>query len=456
MSSASSNLVRRVYIDDTNPDITYRGRWSEIEGEFRENQEFGSVYKGSQHRLQSGDGLLTFQFKGTGSLAIFGTSAPINNSGVYDPSYTCTLDGEGVVPEKPLGLAVNLWPLCATNATFAGDHEFRLSARADEGTFYIDQITYTPDRDSPPEGPNTVGINQDDLAVKWLEGSWIGETGGMGTKEPGAKMSITFRGSSATFIGSIPKDKPLRNSTATYSLDGGPRVTFDVPGLNDNLIPRFGQPFFEVENLGPGTHELVVAYNGPNAPLVFDYLQVEGGDIMQSALTREVGGDTDTGGGKKKPIGAIVGGVVGGVVFLVALAVLAVLLMKRKKKKDADAAAAAVVHSRPPTQPHSPLSSTYEVKPLMMANQSPPSSFQTMPSTVTGDSMLQGHTMQPLTYTGQPPNRSSVSYPSGYPYNPPPVNQPQHQHISPLAPANMSVSYGQQAPTYPRPPEPML
>jgi len=276
----------------------------------------------------------------------------------------------------------------------------------------------------------------------------------MSTIEAGAKMSITFTGTSARFIGSIPKDQPLQNSTATYSVDGGPRVTFDVPGLYTNLLPRYGQPFFEVKNLGRGTHELVVTYNGAAAPLVFDHLQVDGGDITQSALTRGVG--DSSGGGKKKPIGAIVGGVVGGVVFLIAIAVLAVILVKRRKKKQADDAATVVTNSRPPTQPHSPLSSTYEVKPLMMSGQSPPTSFQSMPTTATGDSTLQGHTMmQPIGYMGHHPNDSRSSYPSGYPYNPPPPNQPHQHHISPLAPAAMSVSYGQQ-PTYPRPPEPMM
>lgn len=385
-------------------------------------------------------------------MGIFGTSNALNNSGIYDPAFFCRLDGISVPAEKPLSVPINAWPLCWTNATETGDHVFELVATSDAADFYVDQITYIPDRTSPPEGPNTVAISLDDKAVRYLEGSWSEEVGGMGTTEAGAKMSITFTGTSATFIGSVPMERPKQNSTGTYAIDGGTRVTFDVPGLGSALFPRFGEPLFDLEDLGSGAHELIVTYNGPSAPLVFNYLLVEGGDVFQSVPVLPK--DTPSEGvEKKKPIGAIVGGVVGGVVVLAVLAILAFYWMKKRKQKK-QAIANAVV-ARPPSQPHSPLNSMYEVKPLVMANQSPPTSFQSMPTTPTGDSSLLQQAMQPMPYLGHHANPSTSSHPSSYPSNPS-TNQSYQQYVSPLAPARMSVSYGQQGPTYPRPPEPMM
>ncbi|KAH6902396.1 hypothetical protein BKA70DRAFT_671133 [Coprinopsis sp. MPI-PUGE-AT-0042] len=461
MSAATSSRVRRVYVDDDDEGITYHGPWDVLEDDFADYPNFGLVYRGSQHRLLGETGSVTFRFKGTGSIGIYGTSMPLNNSGILDPSHTCELDDDNVPPEQPLrNLPVNTWPLCTTNATYAGDHVLTLSAVSTERAFFVDQIVYIPSRDSPPDSP-TVGIGPDDPAVEYLEGSWTSDpAAGTLTEQAGAKMSITFTGSSATFIGSVPLDFPAGNSTATYSIDGRPPVTFVVPGLGRNtLLPMFGQSFFKVSNLGSGVHELIVTYNGQAAPLAFDHLRVEDGDIIQTALTREVGGDNSpgggnsSGGGKKAPIGAIVGGAVGGAVLLLALLALVLFMKKRKKKQRAEAAAAAAVYVPPhsPTEPKSPVSSTYEVTPLRFSDQSPPTTFQTMSNTATGDSLPQGPTMG---YYGQPPNPSMASYPAGQPFNPSGPGSPPH-NLGPLAPARMSVSYPQNNQMYSRAPEPM-
>lgn len=131
---------------------------------------------------------------GSGSVAILGTSDALNVSGVYDPFYTCKLDGVDVPPQKPLGMPVNLWPLCRTNSTDEGDHVLTLSVVSDSKALFVDQIAYIPDRRSPPQSP-TVSIFHDDLAVEYIEGSWQGDgADGMLTEEAGAKLSITFTG----------------------------------------------------------------------------------------------------------------------------------------------------------------------------------------------------------------------------------------------------------------------
>ncbi|KAH6902395.1 hypothetical protein BKA70DRAFT_1405051 [Coprinopsis sp. MPI-PUGE-AT-0042] len=460
MSAATSNLVRRVFVDDADKGFTFRGPWTILEDDFADYPNFGPVYRGSQHRLLGDTGSVRFEFKGSGSVAIFGTSMPLNNSGVYDPSYTCELDDVKVPSQEPLtNLPINLWALCFTNSTYEGDHVLTVSAVSTERAFFVDRINYVPSRESPPKSP-TVAIDPDDVAVEYLEGSWkTDKVAGMLTQQAGAKMSITFTGSSARFMGSVPLDFPTGNSTATYSIDGRPPVTFVVPGLGRNpLLPMFGQPLFEVKNLDSGVHELIVTYNGQAAPLVFEHLQVEDGDIIQTALTRDVGGDTppaggNSSGGKKTPIGAIVGGAVGGAVLLLALLALVLFMKKRKERQRAQAAAAAAavfVPPHSPTEPKSPVSSTYEVKPLRFSNQSPPTTFQTMSNTATGDSSPQGPT---LGYFGHHPT-ASYSAASGLPFNPH-VHNSAPQYVGQPAQARMSVSYPQNNQVYSRAPEPM-
>ncbi|KAH6902397.1 hypothetical protein BKA70DRAFT_1112962, partial [Coprinopsis sp. MPI-PUGE-AT-0042] len=331
----TSNLVRWVYVDDDDQGIIYQGPWTIHKDDFAQYQSFfGTVYRGSQHQLLKDEGSLTFRFKG--HITIVGSSNPANVSGILDPSHTCLVDGVNVPPRETLRLHINLFPWCTTNSTYLGEHVLTLTAVSSSRAFYVDRIAYIPDRSSPPQSP-TVAIAHDDLAVKYLDESWnFVKTAGMVTQQPGAMISITFTGSGATFIGNVPDGFPGAKSTATYSINSGPPIPFDVPGLGTGVLPMYRQPLFKITNLGSGIHELIVTYNGPAAPLVFDHLQVEDGDIMQSSLTPGGGGA----GGKKAPVGAIVGGAVGGAALLFVLLALILWMRKRKKSQSAQATAA--------------------------------------------------------------------------------------------------------------------
>lgn len=114
----------------------------------------------------------------------------------------------------------------------------------------------------------------------------------------------------------IPNEYPHSASSATYSIDGGPSIPFQLhgllPGPRDTL---FHQTFFTTPDLGPGPHDLLVAYNGNSqqTPLSLDYLHVTTTSTSGSPSPPMSASQPERSG---PPIGAIVGGVVGGILMI--------------------------------------------------------------------------------------------------------------------------------------------
>jgi hypothetical protein len=210
MSSVTSNRARYVILDDDDRAIVYQGSWEVDTNPFDENTAFGYVYGGSQQKLLRNEGTMALRFKGgfpddsqcvveaevetgTGDFVVFGTSDALNRSGIYDPSFSCRMDGFDIPPETPLRGTINHWPLCIGNATDVGDHVLTVTANSTTRPFFIDYIIYRPDYEDTPRSP-TVIIASTDLAVDYVGGSWNSITGGMSTVEAGANMTITFTG----------------------------------------------------------------------------------------------------------------------------------------------------------------------------------------------------------------------------------------------------------------------
>ena len=167
--------------------------------------------------------------------------------------------------------------------------------------------------------------------------------------------------------GIVPNGFPLNNSSATYTIDGQPPITFVVPALTSTaLASLFNQILFQTGNLSTGNHKLVVTYQGNSetAPLAINYFLVQ--DAPSPSTSSTSGGTTTTGTtttgtatsfssvptgtsynstssqgstSKKSPIAAIVGGVSGGLILLL---LFMFLILRRKHRKaqrlsDADA-----------------------------------------------------------------------------------------------------------------------
>jgi hypothetical protein len=137
-----------------------------------------------------------------------------------------------------------------------------------------------------------------------------------------------------SWYGRIPPEYPHNSSSATYSIDGGNPISFQLAGLpagSNSLL--LNQIFFTTPTLTAGPHSLLVVNGGNNqtTPLNLDYLIV-----TNSATSTDSPGTTSSSANPVSTsngtsVGAIVGGVIGGVIVVVAI-IVALLLLRRRQR----------------------------------------------------------------------------------------------------------------------------
>jgi hypothetical protein len=84
-------------------------------------------------------------------------------------------------------------------------------------------------------------------------------------------------GTSVSWVGFIPHELAHDSSSAAYSIDGGPLISFHLSGLSPSqVVTIYNQIFFTTPKLSPDPHFLVVTYRGTErqTPLTLDYLYV--------------------------------------------------------------------------------------------------------------------------------------------------------------------------------------
>ena len=88
-------------------------------------------------------------------------------------------------------------------------------------------------------------------------------------------------GVSLTWIGFYDSSLPTAATTATYSIDGGKPVAFNLNGAAAQSINNveYNQVFFQTPQLAAGKHTLQVVYQGnaQTAPLTLVILETQGG-----------------------------------------------------------------------------------------------------------------------------------------------------------------------------------
>ena len=136
-------------------------------------------------------------------------------------------------------------------------------------------------------------------------------------------------GVSLSWIGLIPSQFPLINTSANYSVDGQSPISFIVPALSTANAPQlYNQIFFETETMSPGQHELIVTYQGNagTAPLALD-------DFVVQNASASVPSSTSNLGSTKSPPAGIITGVVVGVTVLVLLLLLYIVRCRRNNRR---------------------------------------------------------------------------------------------------------------------------
>lgn len=127
---------------------------------------------------------------------------------------------------------------------------------------------------------------------------------------------------------------------ATYSLDNGPQVPFDIPGINGSITETIQDLiFFNVSNLSPGHHSLVVQPSGGGStvvPLTLDYFHIRNvtsTDGTSSPNTAPIAEQISPSKGLAK--GAIVGiAFAGAALFIILVTLLFTLLRRRRVRRS--------------------------------------------------------------------------------------------------------------------------
>ncbi|KAF8912156.1 hypothetical protein CPB84DRAFT_1761418 [Gymnopilus junonius] len=354
-------MPRWVLVDDTDAGIQYNGPWFVHQGSQNILGNFGIPYRSTLHGINT-NGSFSYSFRGSRVLITATLEFPAPDG----PFWQCIVDGV-VIPSIVYTTPENRLRYCEEDG-LAEDVQHNITVKAsvqNQRTFWFDYIQYLPPVDEPLENVS-ISVDIPDPQMLFSNG-WTLHAPGYMTSLLGSTFSFTFTGSSLTWFGFYDNSLPLAATTATYTIDGGKAVAFDLNGaaaLRTGV--QYNQIFFQTNSLPIGEHTLIVAYQGnlQTAPLTLSVVYIEDGTSYLSnsgspipssssfhsslsvpALTTSGGSFTSTpffpepsavkvgtAFSKLSPaseIGAIIGGILGG---LTIISLLIVGLSQRYKK----------------------------------------------------------------------------------------------------------------------------
>ncbi|KAF7333453.1 hypothetical protein MVEN_02361400 [Mycena venus] len=365
MSSATSSTpLRRIVVDDTDPAIKYTdNQWFPHDvNQLNSAGNLGPVWNSTTHSTSVNGATLSFDFSGTSIDVLGSIQTAVDTSGILDPSYLCLVDeipiSNGTDPT--FRFPENNWLLCTQPTLLAGNHTLKITVATSGQPFYLDSLVYTPTPDVSYDGA-VLEYTPDDPSITYSKGwqFYTVESTENITQTAGSQVTFNFHGTAAMLTGYVPQELPHNATTAKYSVDGGPDVTFPLQGLASNSnTTLFNIPMFSVSNLAPNAnHKIVVTYLGDaqHTPLVVKSFYVTNSSTPSSSLantasnsasgTASAPNNSGTSGASKGQVvaskhsntGAIAGGVVGGLIVLAVLAFLFFFLWRRRRQQRGDA-----------------------------------------------------------------------------------------------------------------------
>ncbi|KAF9475210.1 hypothetical protein BDN70DRAFT_269490 [Pholiota conissans] len=349
----ASSSFRRVVIDDTDSLFQYGASWSVESSAARDaTVNSGPAFDQTLHRTAANTSL-TVNFSGSDFMVSSSVTPILVNDVVQKfPEWECIVDGNslGVMSiDKGITQPQNNLGICSS-VLGDGPHELVLKVTTNAiSPFWIDAIQYTPSANADLSN-TTFKVYNSDPNIQFSNNDFATGTYGVKlTQTTGATTTFNFVGKSLTWVGYIFAGYANVSSSATYSIDNAPSVSFALPTSGVS----FGNSiFFKTPELSLGPHTLVVTHQGNNKtmPLVLDYFFVSNttaatgaapttasttsGTSTTGSSTTGIGSDT-TGSSitsfrsHKNNTGAIIGGVIGSVAVIL-FAVLAFFLIKRR------------------------------------------------------------------------------------------------------------------------------
>ncbi|KAG6905948.1 hypothetical protein DXG01_016750 [Tephrocybe rancida] len=310
--------------------------WFQDQGSQDNVGNFGPTYQKTSHGTTGNDSI-SFSFVGT-SVTILGTThlTEIANTTKFDPSWECFIDKITIGSTTPSQFPENNYDLCSQATLTDGPHEITINVTTTGNTFWLDYITYTPSAAASYETV-VLRVDHSDPAISYDAG-WdaLGPTAQQ-TSTIGSQATINFVGTSLTWVGFIPTERPHGSAAGTFSIDGGAAVDFKLNGISaPDSATIYNQAFFTTPDLTPGPHSIIVTYSGGTGaatPLTLDHLMLTNTSISAVAgptLASPSPSSTATSPPfSKTPVGAIVGGVVCG------LAVIALFIFWWQRRRRA-------------------------------------------------------------------------------------------------------------------------
>ncbi|KIM40731.1 hypothetical protein M413DRAFT_446123 [Hebeloma cylindrosporum] len=382
--------TRWVVVDDTNSGIRYTGPWFQANGQNDDLGNFGPPFLRTSHGVNE-NASLCYTFTGS-RVMVVGTSKVTPVAGAMDPSWECFVDNVSIGSKPPISFPENNWVFCEANSLSNGQHTITVRATVrNQNTFWFDRILYSPSS-SVNLDTSLILVDATDSSVQYGSGWQDMRDIGKLTLQGGAKVTVTFSGTSLKWFSLIPSDMPHASTSATYSVDGGTPVTFFLAGLAAGAMEPYNQLFFEASGLSAGQHRIEVVHGGNSqtTPLSLSYMVIQNapapaGSVppplppnvssssSASSPASSSSGSSDSAGSttydslsptgfpgssstpapsnssgadasspsfgeehKGASTGAIAGGAVGGAVVLIALILLLLLLRRRRKRNAMD------------------------------------------------------------------------------------------------------------------------
>ncbi|TFK21616.1 hypothetical protein FA15DRAFT_758613 [Coprinopsis marcescibilis] len=336
---------RIVFYDDTDSGITYTGDWFERSGDSFSSDP-GWIHGGSQHGATSKNASLTFPFIGT-SIALMGRlEVSVEGNETRFANWTCRVDGELL---REIGMETfanttaprNREKLCRTSDLSEGPHTFTLDVQAsEEHPFWVDVFPVRPLGESTSDVPcvRVLAVDED---VQYVSGRWdqaaSDERSCRYSTDMGASVLFNFNGTRVVWVSKGLRYQPRGPSRGLYSIDDGPPIPFEVPGLASGGPEPSTRALFETPVLPKGLHQINVTYLGPSAPLVLDYLAVDGAGIYPLGPVTFTLDAPSRDGEPSNPSGLtriLIGTICGGFAFFTLFTLgLAIYLRNRKTSK---------------------------------------------------------------------------------------------------------------------------
>ncbi|KAF7317810.1 hypothetical protein MKEN_00868900 [Mycena kentingensis (nom. inval.)] len=337
-------------IDDTSPAIQYSGSWTaaspaDLDGFGNGN---GRVLNGTAMKTVV-DGSFKLRFNGT-AVAVYGSMNTTTLDGTVTPSWTCLVDGLGIVNQPVVNLLNNKILCNGSDLSADREHELSVNIKTSGQPFIFDYVLYVP---SPTQrtvaGPSVVVFTDADKSNVTFSGTWNQFKGGTATHGTGAQMIFNFAGGSSVELwGKLPDDS-TGETRGTYALDGGSTVAFTIPASGTSVQDHqsfFHTPRFPAGSTGGNTpHQIIVTYEGTmeTSALILDqfnvYFDSQPDRPSTSVVTSISSSAVPTRSSSPIPnpspkanAGTIAGAVVGTLVAAGFLAIAALLICRRRRR----------------------------------------------------------------------------------------------------------------------------